>query len=118
MTPEAPQTACPAYPGKVADFLCHYCGEYGGGQCCMKRCGLRHSEPPFEPGRAGIYTASPRATDAPERGGSLKNAMEERSTIWSARFSFTKDPPLSPERDPAKFSEFLASASLSAVTNA
>ena len=114
MTPEAYRKRLSRIRGKVADFLSAYCGEYGGGQCrCMKRVDYAIQNHRLNPA-ALDYTAATEHT--PEQRRQFKNAMEEIDDL-SARFSFLKTYQ-SPERTRQFFREFLASASLSAVTNA
>ncbi|RHR51414.1 RNA polymerase sigma factor [Clostridium sp. AF18-27] len=114
MTPEAYRKRLSRIRRKVADFLSAYCGEYGEGQChCMKRVDYAIQSHRLNPAALDYTTATEHT---PEQMRQFKNAMEEIDDL-SARFAFCKTYQ-SPERTRQFFREFLASASLSAVTNA
>ena len=113
ITPEAYRKRLSRIRKKMADFLGHYCGEYGGGRCrCKDRVNYAIQSRRLDPMRLDYMTAD----EIPfETMLDVKSAMEDIDDL-SQDFSFCK-PYQSPERTKRLIKEFLNSTQLSIIRN-
>ncbi len=113
MTPEPYRKRLSRIRQKMADFLGHYCGEYGGGSCkCRNRVNYAIQNHRINPLQLDYTTAAQISLSTMLE---VKNAMEEIDG-FSQDFSFCR-PYRSPERTRHLIREFLNSAQLSTIQN-
>lgn len=113
MTPEAYRQRLSRIRRKMADFLSHYCGEYGSGRCrCKERVNYAIQSRRLHPQQLDYMTAAeiPIKTIL-----DVKSAMEEIDDL-SQDFSFCK-PYRAPGRTKQMIQEFLDSTQFSIIKN-
>ncbi len=114
LTPEAYRQRLSRIRKKMADFLRHYCGEYGEGRCrCEARVNYAIQSHRLDPNHMDYAGAGeiPLQTML-----DVKQAMEETDT-FSQNFAFCK-PYEAPERTKRFVREFLDSPQLSVIRDA